>query len=568
MEFVALTVTVWRSSTNLGSLHVMIAYSAVDDASAGTGMCFSSAPALSSTLAITGRCRDNENLSNPECPYSADPCAGIVVLNSRVGSTWGADVYMALPGTLRRYCVTVSREPGGSGFNIRQDDLNLDVFFRDRPGFSWNRFQPPVIASPFMNVTELGTGGWYVCTVAPGANNRNADYSVNWYDSSGNIMLHFRPRFETINWQNYAAYTSPQPWLGWMCFVGLSFSGTTPSSTIPYGSNAFEQCSFNNTLVAIADSACVSNRNVPVWYDTCRLDYCSTRRTAKATSGIAEASKLMALAPAASSWLARLVRTKQPDVSSCGFWSSYTYCNTSSPETMQCSPGVTRFNNIPSGFCNTTCGGADFYCVGGVRYNVSAGYFSTPDDTWSASGGRTGQSVCPKGSYCMRGIKVGDYASYCLPVVGAQCSVRVPVHDACARCLCTTCWWSAQSACGTYNGSDGGYVSAAAGATRCTACGPGRYDTVVGTSDPHIQCDVCPSGTYSNGTANSACRLIPYVPTGAFVSRGLRVHCACCAVGGACGSNCDCHGAGRPLLAGANSLAGVGTSTAPPLAQL
>lgn len=117
------------------------------------------------------------------------------------------------------------------------------------------------------------------------------------------------------------------------------------------------------------------------------------------------------------------------------------------------------------------CGGNERYCpaLSKTWTDVSAGYYST-GGTYAT---RTGQSICPIGSYCANGVKYacggGTYSSTT------------------GNSYCTAC------AAGTYNTGTGN--------TSCTACPAGTYNT--GTSN--TSCTDCPTGTYSTGTGNSSC---------------------------------------------------------------
>ncbi len=75
-------------------------------------------------------------------------------------------------------------------------------------------------------------------------------------------------------------------------------------------------------------------------------------------------------------------------------------------------PGFSSVNECPvclnGAFCpaNATfaadCGGTQFYCINGVRYNVMVGYYTTPT-TPGTEMQRTNTSLCEAGYYCSSG---------------------------------------------------------------------------------------------------------------------------------------------------------------------
>lgn len=154
------------------------------------------------------------------------------------------------------------------------------------------------------------------------------------------------------------------------------------------------------------------------------------------------------------------------------------------------------------------CGGAEYYCVGGIRYDVGIGNYSKPDA--APPGIRTGESACGSAaSYCKSGMRRIVPPGY-FSIGPAYAAFDV------ARCGNASVYCINGVMHGTPRGSytiDATYGDSAEAATRSVAkvceagywcsvgvrysCWGGTYSTASGASSSET-CRLCPAGSAGN----------------------------------------------------------------------
>lgn len=160
--------------------------------------------------------------------------------------------------------------------------------------------------------------------------------------------------------------------------------------------------------------------------------------------------------------------------------------------TTGCPPG----NACPCG-APEPCADPASYCPGDVwaPIPVTPGYYSVPEQLGAL---RTGQQLCPRGSYCRNGARVrcppGHHGKYTQQVKATSCSpcrkhMYAPAGETWNAPACLPC--------------PAGSLASVEGAAFCGWCAPNTAANAAA-----IECSPCAAGTYSLGGA-STCAPLP-----------------------------------------------------------
>ncbi len=137
--------------------------------------------------------------------------------------------------------------------------------------------------------------------------------------------------------------------------------------------------------------------------------------------------------------------------------------------------GCNTSNNLCTG--ETKCGGNAYYCVDGVRKDVSGGYYTTGGDANT----RTGQSQCTGATYCSGGVQY-------------DCPTNYTANTTAGKTAATECQISVSAK---------NYIKTAKDTT-ASACGTGKYNPAHTVNYGSTSgCNTCPAN-YREGAAASA----------------------------------------------------------------
>lgn len=204
-------------------------------------------------------------------------------------------------------------------------------------------------------------------------------------------------------------------------------------------------------------------------------------------------------------------------------------CTACTGRTKYSGTGASACSTVSSGYyttgCNSSnnnctgqskCGGNAYYCSGGVRNSVSAGYYSTGGDANT----RTGQSICTGTNYCTGGVSTAcpnatTYkrttfpANYYSPTL-----MSASVQGGNGKGAITSCqalsWWSGTRAelyeYANYNSSTGKYDNTTAWAYSAAKAGYYLTDKKgCGSYAYYGTANQCPAGSYCPGKAHVDC---------------------------------------------------------------
>ena len=207
-----------------------------------------------------------------------------------------------------------------------------------------------------------------------------------------------------------------------------------------------------------------------------------------------------------------------------------TSCTACTGRTKYSAAGASACSTVSSGYyttgCNTSnnnctgqtaCGGNAYYCSGGIRNNVSAGYYSTGGGETT----RTGQSQCTGTTYCTGGVKFNCPdpttnkrttfpANYYNPVFSRAEALSQTGTTSITGCRALT-WFSAGERVGlveytNYNATTKQYDDTTW--WRYMSVKPGYYLTGkdgCGMYAYYTEVKECPAGSYCPGKAEVSC---------------------------------------------------------------